>query len=102
MGRILSLTFFSHDNFTLSNADIIEDIIARDIMYMLPGNARQDLMMRNLSLCHIFKGILMRCLWELTLVSTIQKFGHWLFFYICPEKRDCYPSKSGVSDLFVV
>lgn len=85
------------------NADVIEDIIARDIMYILPGNAKHDLMKRNLSPCHhTFKGILMRCLWELTLVSTIQKFGHWLLFSFVQKKRDLYPSKSGVSDLFVL
>lgn len=94
------MTFLSHNNFTLSKCRlVIEDIIDRDILYMLPGNAKHDLMKTNLSPCHTFKGILMRCLWELILVSTIQKFDHWLIFSLV-QKRETATLQKVVSQPF--
>lgn len=89
MCGILSIISSSHIiTLLFPNADlVIEHIIAKDILYMRPGNAKQGLMKRNLSPCHTLKGILMRCVWELTLVSIISKFDHWPFFLLCPEKR---------------
>lgn len=50
----------------------------------------------------------MRWLWGLSLVSIIQKFGHWLFFSFVQDKDwtqaswDQCPSESGVWDLAVL